>query len=109
MQHDDEKCIGCEYCTKACPYHHPVLIKELQVVHRCDGCINLRAAGEKPACVAACPMRALDFGPIDELRTAHPEGVNQISVLPDATTTDPSVVIDARPAALGGEPKPLIL
>ena len=54
-------------------------------------------------------MRALDFGPIDELRTAHPEGVNQISVLPDAATTDPSVVINARPAALGGEPKPLIL
>ena len=96
-------------CTKACPYSHPVLIKELNVVHRCDGCINLRAAGEKPACVAACPMRALDFGPIDELRAAHPDGVNQIAVLPDAAQTDPSVVIQARTAALDGTPKQLIM
>ena len=59
--------------------------------------------------MAACPMRALEFGPIEELRTAHPEGVNQISVLPDASQTDPSVVIDARPAALEGEPKRLTM
>ena len=108
VQHDDEKCIGCGYCVKACPYGHPVLIEELNVVHRCDGCIDLRTAGEQPACVAACPMRALEFGPIEELRAAHPEGVNKISVLPDPTT-DPSVVIDARPAALAGEPKQLVL
>ena len=93
---------------KACPYGHPVLIEELNVVHRCDGCIDLRAAGEKPACVAACPMRALDFGPIEELRAAHPDGVNVISVLPEPTT-DPSVVIDARQSALSGEPKQLVL
>ena len=26
---------------------------------KCDACIELRANGEQPACVAACPMRAL--------------------------------------------------
>ena len=108
VQHDDEACIGCGYCVKACLYGHPVLIEELNVVHRCDGCIDLRAAGEKPACVAACPMRALDFGPIEELRAAHPDGVNVVSVLPEPTT-DPSVVIDARQSALSGEPKQLVL
>ena len=105
---DAARCIGCGYCVKACPYGHPVLIEELNVVHRCDGCIDLRAAGEKPACVAACPMRALDFGPIEELRAAHPDGVNVVSVLPEPTT-DPSVVIDARQSALSGEPKQLVL
>jgi anaerobic dimethyl sulfoxide reductase subunit B (iron-sulfur subunit) len=104
VQHDDDKCIGCEYCVKACPYGHPVLIKELNVVHRCDGCINLRAVGEQPACVTACPLRALEFGPISELRAAHPGGVSQITVLPDAAQTDPSVVINAKPAALEAEP-----
>lgn len=104
VQHDDEKCIGCEYCVKACPYDHPVLIKELNVVHRCDGCIGLRSVGEAPACVSACPLRALDFGPIDELRKAHPEGVDQITVLPDAAQTQPSVIINAKAVALEGQP-----
>lgn len=109
VQHDDNKCIGCGYCVEACPYEHPVLIKELNVVHRCDACIGLRSMDEKPACVTACPLRALDFGPIDELRTAHPEGVEQIIVLPDAIQTGPSVIINARPAALSGEARVMAL
>ncbi|NPD30919.1 4Fe-4S dicluster domain-containing protein [Eggerthellaceae bacterium zg-1084] len=109
VQHDDEKCIGCEYCVKACPYHHPVLMEELNVVHRCDACIELRNQGEKPACVASCPMRALDFGPLDSLRLARPDAVSQISVLPDSSQTDPSVVIEARPAALEGEPRRMVM
>lgn len=109
VQHDAGKCIGCGYCVNACPYGHPVLDEELNIARRCNACIDLRSAGEKPACVAACPMRALDFGPIDELRAAHPEGVDMISVLPDSSATGPSVVINARPAALEGEAKLLIM
>lgn len=100
VQHDDSKCIGCQYCVNACPYGHPQFIEELSVVHRCNGCIELRNAGEVPACVAACPMRALEFGDIDELRAAHPEGVDQIAILPDASATRPSVVVNAKEAAL---------
>ena len=49
VQHDDSKCIGCEYCVKACPYGHPQYIADLRIVHKCDGCIGLRSAGERPA------------------------------------------------------------
>lgn len=109
VQHDDEKCIGCQYCVKACPYGVPQYLESLQKTHKCDACIQLRAAGEQPACVAACPMRALEFGDIEELRAAHPDAVNQIAVLPDASQTNPSVAIEAKPAALEKNPVPVVL
>lgn len=104
VQHDDEKCIGCQYCVKACPYGVPQYMETLQKTHKCDACIELRAAGELPACVAACPMRALEFGTIDELRAAHPDAVDEIVILPEASQTSPSVSIAAKRAAL--EPNP---
>lgn len=103
VQHDDSKCIGCQYCVKACPYGVPQYVEDIKLTHKCDACFQLRANGEDPACVAACPMRALEFGPIDELRAAHPDSVDQIAVLPDAAQTNPSLAINAKEAAL--EPK----
>lgn len=109
VQHDDEKCIGCQYCVKACPYGVPQYIESLQKTHKCDACIQLRGAGEQPACVAACPMRALEFGPIEDLRAAHPDAVNQIVILPDASQTNPSVAIEPKAAALEPDPVSVIL
>lgn len=104
VQHNDDNCVGCQYCVNACPYGVPQYIESIFKVHKCDACLPLRAAGEPPACVAACPMRALEFGSIEELRAAHPEAVNQIAILPDATETNPSVAIDPKASALQGNP-----
>lgn len=109
IQHDDSKCIGCQYCVNACPYGHPVYIEDLNITHRCDACIDLREQGEQPACVSSCVMRALEFGPIDELRESHPEGVDAIVVLPDPSQTTPSIVVDARDSAQMLEPRELFL
>lgn len=38
---------------------------------RCDFCAAIREQGEQPACVAACPMRAIEFGNLDELAAKH--------------------------------------
>ncbi len=100
VQHDDEKCIGCQYCVKACPYGIPTYIESLQLTHKCDGCKQLRDAGEDPACVASCPMRALEFGPIEELASAHPDAVRDIAILPDSSETEPCTLIEPRSAAL---------
>ena len=35
---------------------------------KCNMCADRVAAGAQPICVEACPLRALDFGDIDELR-----------------------------------------
>ena len=105
VQHDDTKCLGCQYCVEACPYSVPVYIEELNLTHKCDACKQLRDAGEPPACVAACPMRALEFGPYDELLAAHPEAVSEIAILPESSQTSPCTLIDPKAAAL--EPDPI--
>ena len=36
-------------------------------MQKCHFCIDRLAENRKPVCVDACPMRALDAGPIEEL------------------------------------------
>ena len=100
VQHDYSKCIGCQYCVEACPYGVPVYDEQIGQAIKCNACIELRANGEKPACVASCPMRALEFGPIEELEAAHPDAVRSISILPEPTQTSPCTIIEAKPVAL---------
>ena len=109
VQHDDSRCIGCQYCANACPYGVPQYIEKLQLVHKCDACIDLRANGEQPACVAICPMRALEFDDIDKLRAKYGNAVSDLPVLPDSSQTSPSVVIEPRPAALEPSYKQVIV
>ena len=100
VQHDSRRCIGCQYCVNACPYGVPQYSAEEGLVCKCDACIQLRANGEQPACVAACPMRALEFGPVDELRAAHPDAVSDIAILPSSEMTHPCTLIAPRAVAL---------
>ena len=100
VQLDSSKCDGCQACVEQCPYGVPQFNEELNVAMKCDACIQLREAGEDPACVAACPMRALEFGPIEDLRKAHPDAVSDIAILPDSSGTKPCTIIDVKASAL---------
>ena len=102
VQHDDETCIGCQTCVKSCPYSVPQYIEELGVVHKCDMCHELTAAGENPACVDACLMRCIEWGEVEKLKAAHPDAVNKIACMPDSDT-EPSTLITPTAAALKDE------
>ena len=65
---DSTLCIGCRRCEAACPYGAPQFIPELNIVGKCNLCVDEIQAGRKPYCVMACMMRVLDVGPIDQLR-----------------------------------------
>jgi Fe-S-cluster-containing dehydrogenase component len=59
VRHLDDQCIGCQYCIFACPYDVPKYNRKKGIVRKCDMCSDRLASGEPPACVQACPHRAI--------------------------------------------------
>ncbi|MBS5449886.1 MAG: dimethylsulfoxide reductase subunit B [Coriobacteriia bacterium] len=91
---DIDLCIGCGACATACPYGAPKVDPAISKSVKCDGCANRVEQGLSPICVQSCPARALDFGPIDELREKYGD-VAEIAPLPSAEQTGPNLVITA--------------
>lgn len=102
VQHDADKCIGCRYCTWNCPYDAIRFNEKMGIIQKCDGCKDLRDQGENPACVDACPMRALHWGDIEKMKEEFQvtDGVCDLPVLPSSSITTPSLLINPRTAAL---------
>lgn len=73
---DREACLGNEecamFCKDACPYGAPQFGAEQGAkMQKCEFCLDKLAESKKPVCVDACPMWALDAGPIEELREKY--------------------------------------
>ena len=64
---DARKCIGCHYCSSACPYDVPHYYGDKGVINKCTGCPDRIANGLEPACVKTCQPDALHFGDRDEM------------------------------------------
>ncbi|WP_077497939.1 DMSO/selenate family reductase complex B subunit [Rodentibacter ratti] len=89
---NEEICIGCRYCHMACPYDAPQYDAQKGHMTKCDGCYSRVKTGQKPICVEACPLRALDFAPIEQLRKQYGEQAS-IAPLPPAEITQPNLVV----------------
>ena len=101
---DQDLCIGDYSCTKACPYGIPQETLE-NTANKCDGCYAIRQAGGRPACVAGCPNRALDFGDYDELAAKYgADLVSDIAILPSSEMTAPRLLIKAKEVASKADP-----
>jgi Fe-S-cluster-containing hydrogenase component 2 len=98
-------CMGCRYCTWACPHDAPRYDRAQGAVAKCDLCQARGERGLEPACVARCPVGALAVEPRDEAAGG---------VLPPgfpATRTRPSIrfVPGLRPApVLTAPPAPAL-
>ncbi|NCU31693.1 MAG: dimethylsulfoxide reductase subunit B [Candidatus Moranbacteria bacterium] len=89
---DPDKCMGCRYCEWTCPYGALQFDNHRKVMTKCNFCNDYIGQGKPPSCVAACPMRALDFGDLDELKRKY-GSANEVFPLPKKTFTDPALVI----------------
>lgn len=89
---DQETCAGTQFCIKACPYGSPQYNPKIFKSNKCDFCIDLQSKGEDPVCVSTCPMRAIDYGPIEELYKKYGK-INEIKGMPSASITHPNLVI----------------
>lgn len=100
VTNDHSVCIGCGTCAQVCPYGVPTVFEEEGIMRKCDACQVLRDLGGNPACVDACPGRALDFGPIEDIKAKYGDAlVSAVAALPDGGTS-PNVLIKAKDALL---------
>jgi len=63
---DSARCIGCRMCVQACPFGAITIGPDGKGVLKCDLCIERLSRGVEPACVSACPTRALRFEDVDQ-------------------------------------------
>ena len=80
---DYDKCIGCKYCSWACPYGARELDEDRRVMTKCTLCVDrvtdksLPEAERKPACVLACPPGARLFGDVHDPHSAVSQAINE--------------------------------
>ena len=119
---DYEFCTNCHTCEVACKKVHDLPIGQYGIktleygpvkningkwewtylplpTDLCDLCADRVAEGKSPICVEACPLRALEFGDIEELRAKHEGTVAGIAPMPSPDETTPSIAILPCPAA----------
>lgn len=63
IQVDEQKCVGCLMCVMVCPFGAIAEVSATRKVVKCDRCQDL---DYDPACVAACPTKALEFVEVQE-------------------------------------------
>ncbi|MGR6981141.1 DMSO/selenate family reductase complex B subunit [Testudinibacter sp. P27/CKL/0425] len=89
---NQDVCIGCKYCSMACPYGAPQYNEEKGRMTKCDGCFERVEVGKKPMCVESCPLRALDLLPIDELKAKYGD-LKDVTPLPPSHYTQPNIAL----------------
>ncbi|WP_316571483.1 4Fe-4S dicluster domain-containing protein [Neobacillus sp. YIM B06451] len=82
--HNQELCIGCQMCGKACPYGVPQYNPVKKKMDKCSMCYERLDVGESPICVSKCPLEAIEIVDYNEVQPA-----GTVSVVP--TFADPSI------------------
>lgn len=83
---DESRCMGCGYCSWGCPYGAPQYDAQAGHMTKCDFCFENLEQGLPPVCVAACPLRVLDYRDMESLPSPLPlAGEQRLWELPSET------------------------
>lgn len=108
---DYEACVGfdeCEgACVKACAYDVPQFEPDANgKMWKCDLCLERLEDKKQAICVEACPTRALEVGPLEELKVKHGEGQVRQSSTGKLKEGEPFFVSSRANPSLVMKPKP---
>lgn len=65
---DEDKCVGCGYCTINCPFNVPRVDPDRNKSTKCDLCFDRIEQGMVPACAKTCTAQAIEFGTKEEMK-----------------------------------------
>ncbi len=96
---DEDRCRGTRQCWIACPYGAPQYEDNAPgtPMSKCTMCYDKLVQGELPVCVASCPQRALDFGPLEEMEERYGR-LHALEDMPSADIARPAIVFKPRAA-----------
>ena len=76
----EDRCIGCKACMIACPYDARFIHPVKSVVDKCTFCAHHIEDGRLPACVEACPTRAMVFGDLNGVNSEIAQQLREVNV-----------------------------
>ncbi len=79
VAYDADKCMGCRYCMMACPFGVPKYDwnSPNPKINKCSQACMAEGKSKTPACVSACPAKALTYGNREELLLAAKSRISQ--------------------------------
>ncbi len=89
---DESRCSRCRKCESACPYGAIRYDASSDSLRKCHFCVDYLDSGLPPACVTACPNRALDYGDFGALRAKYGD-ISRVFPLPDPSIAGPALII----------------
>jgi anaerobic dimethyl sulfoxide reductase subunit B (iron-sulfur subunit) len=91
---DPAKATTLRAAAAACPYGAITFDSDASdaTASKCTMCVDRLSQGLLPMCVAACQMRALDFGTLDSLKAKYPNAVTVLEDMPSDGGAQPAIL-----------------